>query len=85
MDMDCYLAEKMMRERMADARASAEVARLLRDSNERSGRSGVGARFIEAGRSLAKMARKVAFAISRALANGTGRTSRRTGSTGRLK
>jgi len=73
MDAECYLAEKMMRERMADARATAEVARLLRESNERSGRHDVGGRFIGTGRSLAQVARKVAFAISSALGNGTHR------------
>ena len=71
MDVEGYLAEKMMRERFADARTNAEVARLLRESNERSGRYGVGERFIETGLSLAKTARKVASAISSALANGT--------------
>ena len=64
MDVACYLAEKMMRERIADAEANAEVARLLRESNERSGRYGRGERFIETGRSLAKTARKVAFAMT---------------------
>jgi len=64
MDVECYLAEKMMRERMAEARANAEVARLLRASDERSGRYGVRGRLTETGRSLAKTARKVAFAIS---------------------
>ena len=61
MDVECYLAEKMMRERMAEGRANAEVAGLLRASDER---SGVGGRLTETGLSLAKMARKVAFAIS---------------------
>ena len=71
MDVQCYLAEKMMRERIDEARANAEVARVLRESSERSGRYGVGGRFIETGRSLAKTARKAALAISSALANGT--------------
>jgi len=70
MDVECYLAQKMMRERMADAQANAEVARLLRESNERSGRYGGGGRFMETGRSLANTARKVAFAIFSALTNG---------------
>ena len=71
MYVEGYLAEKMMRERIADTRTNAELARLLRESSERSGRYGVEERFIETGRSLAKTARKVASAITSALANGT--------------
>jgi len=67
MDVECYLAQQMMRERIAEARANAEIARVLRESNERSGRYGVGA---QTGRSLAKTVRKVALAVSSALANG---------------
>ena len=61
MDVWCYLAEKMMRERIADARANAEIARVLRESNERSGRYGGGGRFIETRRSLGKTAWKQLF------------------------
>ena len=71
MDAECYFAEKMMRERLADVQASAELARLLRQSNEHSRRDGIGRRLIETGRSLVKTTGKVAFAISRALSNGT--------------
>ena len=39
MDAECYFAEKMMRVRIAEVRANAEVARLLRQSNERPRRS----------------------------------------------
>jgi hypothetical protein len=46
MDAECYFAEYMMRERLADVQASAELARLLRQSNEHSGRHGAGGRFI---------------------------------------
>ena len=67
MDGELYVAEHMMRDRIADLRASAEVARLLRESNERSGRYGVGDRFVEIGRSLLRRARKLAFAISGAV------------------
>ena len=70
MDVECYLAQMMMRERIADARANAAVERVLRESNERSGRYGVGGRFVGTRRSLVKTARKVAFAISSALTNG---------------
>ena len=69
MDAECYFAEYMMRERIAEVQASAELARLLRESNEHSRRYGIGGRPIETGRSLVKTARKVAFTISRALAN----------------
>ena len=71
MDAELYVAEYMMRDRIADVRASAEVARLLRQSTERSPRYSVGTRLFETGRSLVKTARRVAFAISRALANDT--------------
>ena len=39
MDAECYFAEKMMRNRIAEVRANAEVARLLRQSNECAQRS----------------------------------------------
>jgi len=71
MDAECYFAEKMMRDRIAEVRANAELARLLRESNEHSRRYVVGGRPIETGRWLAKTARKVALAMSRALSNGT--------------
>ena len=71
MDAECYFAEKMMRDRVAEVQASAELARLLRQSNEHSRRNDVGGRFIKTGRSLVNTARKGAFAISRALAEGT--------------
>lgn len=71
MDAELYFAEKMARDRIAEVRASAEVARLLRQSPQRSRPNGVGRRLIETGRSLLKTARKVAFAISRAPGNGT--------------
>ena len=71
MDGELYVAEHMMRDRIAEMRASAEVARLLRQSSERSPRYSVGTRWLETGRSLVKTARRVAFAVSRALANDT--------------
>ena len=71
MDADCYFAEHMMRSRIAAAKADAELARQLRQSNEHSRRYGVGGRFTETGRSLVNKARKLAAAVSRALTNGT--------------
>ena len=71
MDGELYVLERMMRDRIAEMRASAEVARLLRQSTERSPRHSVGTRWLETGRSLVKTVRRVAFAISRALANDT--------------
>ena len=71
MDGELYVAEHMMRDRFAEMRASAEVARLLRQSTERSPRYSVGTRLRETGLSLVTTARKVAFAISRALMNET--------------
>ena len=69
MDAETYLAERMMRDRIADVRASAELARLLRQSTERSPRYSLGTRLFETRRSLVKTARRLAFAISRALGN----------------
>ena len=71
MDAECYLAEQMVRDRIADVRASAELARLLRQSTERSPACSVGTRLFETGRSFVKATRRVAFTISRALANDT--------------
>lgn len=71
MDAECYFAEHMMRDRIAEVQANAELARLLRQSNEHSRRHGVGDCLLETGRSFVKTARKMAFAISRALSNGT--------------
>src|SRR5262249_18301745 len=64
MDGDLYFAEKMARARIAEVRASTEVARLVRESNERSGPCRAGDRFIETGRSLAKTVRKVVFTFT---------------------
>ncbi len=59
MDAECYFAEKMMRDRIAEVRANAEVARLLRQSNERSRRSrGLRRTFIDLRRSLVSELRK---------------------------
>jgi len=71
MDAETYFAERMIRDRIADVRASAELARLLRQSTERSPRYSLGTRLFEIGRSLVKTARRVAFAISRARGNET--------------
>ena len=72
MDADCYVAEYMIRDRLAEVRARARVAALLRQSNERSRRSnGIGSRLIDLGRSLVKGARKVARETSRALPSRT--------------
>ena len=71
MDAECYLAERMMRDRIAEVQASAELARLLRESNEHRRRCGIGGRLIETDRSLGTTARKVVFAISHALFNRT--------------
>src|SRR5262249_49798798 len=71
MDGELYVAEYMMRDRIAEMRASADVARLLRQSTERSQRDSVGSRLLETGRSLVKTARKMAFAISHGVGNGT--------------
>jgi len=70
MDAELYIAEYMIRNRIADVRASAEVARLIRQSTERPPRYSIGTRLFETGRSLAELARKVAFAILRAVADG---------------
>ena len=69
MDAELYVAEYMMRDRIAGVRASAEVTRLLRQSTERSPRYSVG--LFETGRSLVKTARRAAFAILHAAANAT--------------
>jgi len=71
MDAELYIAEYVIRDRIAAVRASAEVARLLRQSTERSPRYSVGTRLFESGRSLVRAARKVAYAISRAVTDGT--------------
>lgn len=73
MDAECYFAQHMMRDRIAEVEASAELARLLRESDEHSRRCGcgIGGRLVEADRSLVTMARKAAFAISHALSNRT--------------
>jgi len=46
MDAEVYFAEMMMRARIAEVRASAEVARLLRESTECSHSYGVGFRHL---------------------------------------
>ena len=71
MDAELYVAEHMVRDRIAEMRASAEIARLLRQSTQRSPRYSVGIQLLETGRSLLTTARKMAFAISRAVGNGT--------------
>ena len=59
MDVECYFAEKMMRERISEVRANAEVARLLRQSNECSRPShGLRKTFIDLSRSLVNELRK---------------------------
>lgn len=72
MDAYCYLIEHMIRDRIADARASARFAALRSQSNARSRHSNdSGRRLIALGRSLRKGARKMAFALSRAWPSGT--------------
>lgn len=56
MDAELYVAEYMIRDRIADVRASAEVVRLLRQSTERPPRYSVGTWLFETGRSLVKTA-----------------------------
>ena len=67
MDAECYIAEKMMRDRIAQVRADAEVARLLRQSNECSQRShGLRRTFIDFRRSfLSELRRKFMKAHAR--------------------
>jgi len=55
MDANTYFAEHIIRERLAEALARAELARLVRESNQGSRRaSGLGHRLLELGRSLVK-------------------------------
>jgi len=71
MDGELYVLERIARDRLAAARARAEVARMLHESHEFSRSDGLERRSIETGRSLLKMARKVAAAISHVLGDRT--------------
>src|SRR5690242_2241870 len=65
MDADWYVVEQMIRDRLADARTSARLAGVLRQSKERSRRSNrVKRRLIDVGRWLVR-AREGTFGISR--------------------
>ena len=70
MDAESYLVEHIMRVRMAEIQARAELARLLREANEHPRQDGIARQLTETGRALVMTARKIAFAISRALSNG---------------
>ena len=77
MDADCYVIEQMIRERLADARASARWADVLRQSKERSRRSNrIRSLLIDVGRSLVNGAREGAFGILRLRPNRTPITKR---------
>ena len=53
MDMNVYLVEVLIRDRLAKARKSAEIAALLGELNQGSLRThGIGRRLLELGRSL---------------------------------
>ena len=55
MEADEYFAERLIRDRLAEARARAEVAALYRQSHGGSAEAkGIGRRLIELGRSLVK-------------------------------
>jgi hypothetical protein len=55
MDIDVYLAEYIIRDRLAEARARAEFAAVLGEPNQSAHRrSGFGHRLFELGRSLVK-------------------------------
>jgi hypothetical protein len=71
MDLNSYALETMIRDRLAEARAEARVAALLRQPNERSARYGIRSWFVEHGRSLVNRARKAAFAIAGAFPHDT--------------
>ena len=65
MDADWYVAEHIIRERIANAAARATVFAMLRESAPR--RRGVARRFTDLGRSLVEAARKAALELPRAL------------------
>jgi hypothetical protein len=68
MDANCYVIEHMIRDRLADARATAKFAAVLRQRDPRRPRSNsFGTRLVQFGGSLGTGARKAALDISRAL------------------
>ena len=72
MDPDVYLAEHMIRERLARARARAELAALLGELNQSSrGKSGLGRRLVELCRSLVNRRGRPAAGARRPLEGGT--------------
>jgi hypothetical protein len=72
-----YVIEHMIRDRLADARATAKVAALLRQRDQGRRRSnGLGTRLVHFGGSLGKAAREAAFETARALRSWTEVTKR---------
>ncbi len=72
MDADVYFAEQVIRDRIAEARAQAEVAALIRRPYRGSRRpSGIGHRLLELGRSLVKKGGRRAAGTRQPLEGGT--------------
>jgi len=68
---DLYVAEHIVRDRLKEARARAELAPFLRESNQGSLRaSGFGHRLLELGRSLVKRRGRRAAGTRRSLEGG---------------
>jgi hypothetical protein len=77
MSENFYVIEHMIRERLADARATAKVAALLRQRDQGQPRSnGLGTRLVYFGGFLGKAAREAAFETARALRSWTEVTKR---------
>ena len=77
MDVNWYVAEYLIRQRAADARARAAVATMLHQRNQHSRPAiGIARRLIDFGRMLTKGVRRVAAELSRALPGATHVTKR---------